>query len=94
VDQPEKTPLHVQDEGGVTVGETYPYPSVEYEAAREAIVSKFDAVREQAKRALQNEAVARRISMSQRGRVEDDPEQERPQDDSESGSTQSSLSSF
>lgn len=94
LDRPEKTPLHVQDECGVTIGETYPYPIVEYEAAREAIVSKFEAVRQQAKRALQNDAVARRISMSQRGRVEDDPNQKPSDDDAESGSTQSSLSSF
>jgi deoxyribodipyrimidine photo-lyase len=94
LDRPEKTPLHLQDECDVTIGETYPYPIVEYEAAREAIVSKFEAVRDRAKRALQNEAVARRISMSQRGHVEADPEQESSQDDSESGSTQSSLSSF
>ena len=84
----------MQDECDVTIGETYPYPIVEYEAAREAIVSKFESVRDRAKRALQNEAVARRISMSQRGHVEADPEQESSQDDSESGSTQSSLSSF
>jgi deoxyribodipyrimidine photo-lyase len=76
LDQPEKTPLHVQDEYSVTIGETYPYPIVEYEAAREAIVSKFKAVRERAERALQNEAVARRISMSQRGHVEADPGEE------------------
>jgi len=94
LDKPEKTPLHVQDECGVTIGETYPYPIVEYEPARDAILSKFDAVRADAKRALQNNAVARRISMSQRGRVENDPGQDSSQNDSESGSTQSSLSSF
>jgi len=94
LEQPEKAPLHVQAECGVTIGEAYPYPIVEYEAAREAILSKFDAVRDQAKRALQNEAVARRISMSQRGRVEDDAGQQRSDDDAESGTTQSSLSSF
>ncbi|PSP58057.1 deoxyribodipyrimidine photolyase [Halobacteriales archaeon QH_8_67_36] len=93
LDQPEKTPLQVQAECGVEIGETYPYPIVEYEAARAAIVSKFDGVRDQAKQALQHDAVARRISMSQRGRVEDD-EQERSGDDPDSGSTQSSLSSF
>ncbi|MDS0261095.1 DNA photolyase family protein [Haloarcula sp. S1CR25-12] len=92
LDQPEKTPLHVQDECGVHIGETYPYPAVEYEAAREAIHAKFDAVHDKAKRALQNDDVARRISMSQRGRVEDDPKQS--QDDADSGGTQSSLSSF
>lgn len=94
LDRPEKTPLYVQDNCDVTIGETYPYPIVEYEAAREAIVAKFEAVREQAKRALQNDAVARRISMSQRGRVEDDPDHEQAQDDTEAESVQSSLSSF
>jgi deoxyribodipyrimidine photo-lyase len=94
LDQPEKTPLHIQNECGVHIGETYPYPLVEYEGAREAIISKFEGVRTQAKQALQNDAVARRISMSQRGQVEDDSVRERSHDDSDSGSTQSSLSSF
>ena len=94
LDQPEKTPLHIQDECDVRIGETYPYPLVEYEDAREAIVSKFEGLRTQAKQALQNDAVARRISMSQRGRVEDDSVKERSHDGSDSGSTQSSLSSF
>jgi len=94
LDQPEKTPVYVQRECGVTIGETYPYPVVEYEAAREAILSKFDAVRDEAKHALQNEAVARRVSMSQRGRVEDEPDRASTEDGDESGTHQSSLSSF
>ena len=94
LDQPEKTPLHIQRECGVRIGEEYPYPVVEYEAAREAILSKFDAVRADAKRALQNEEVARRVSMSQRGRVEDDPDRTSSEDGEGTETHQSSLSSF
>ena len=67
LDQPEKTPLHVQDEVGVRIGETYPYPIVEYEAAREAIIEKFEAVQAAATEALQHPEVNRRASLSQRG---------------------------
>ncbi|MFC7041823.1 FAD-binding domain-containing protein [Halonotius sp. GCM10025705] len=67
LDQPEKTPLHVQDEVGVRIGETYPYPIVEYEAAREAIIEKIEAVRAAATKALQHPEVNRRASLSQRG---------------------------
>jgi len=94
VDQPEKAPVHVQQECGVEIGEAYPYPVVEYEAAREAILSKFDAVRDEAKRALRDEEVARRVSMSQRGRVEDDPKKASSTGGDESETHQSSLSSF
>jgi len=67
LDQPEKTPLHVQDEVGVRIGETYPYPIVEYEAAREAIIEKFEAAQAAATEALQHPEVNRRASLSQRG---------------------------
>ena len=67
LDQPEKTPLHVQAEVGVQIGETYPYPIVEYEAAREAIIEKVEAVREPATKALQHPEVNRRASLSRRG---------------------------
>ena len=67
LDQPEKTPLHIQENVGVQIGETYPYPIVEYEAAREAIIEKIEAVREPAKNALQHPEVHRRASLSRRG---------------------------
>ena len=67
LDQPEKTPLHVQDEVGVRIGETYPYPIVEYEAAREAIIEKIERVQAAAKKALKHPEVNRRASLSRRG---------------------------
>ncbi|TQQ83487.1 deoxyribodipyrimidine photo-lyase [Halonotius terrestris] len=68
LDQPEKTPLAVQDEYGVDIGDDYPYPIVEYEAARERIQTKLEAVRDDARRALQRPEVAERASLSRRGR--------------------------
>jgi deoxyribodipyrimidine photo-lyase len=67
LDQPEKTPLAVQDDCGVDIGEDYPYPVVEYEAARERIQTKLEAVRDDARRALQRPEVAQRASLSRRG---------------------------
>ena len=67
LDQPEKTPLAVQDDCGVDIGEDYPYPIVEYEAARERIQTKLEAVRDDARRALQRPEVAQRASLSRRG---------------------------
>ncbi len=67
LDQPEKTPLAVQEECGVQIGDDYPYPVVEYEAARERIQTKLEAVRDEARRALQRPEVASRASLSRRG---------------------------
>ena len=87
LDQPEKTPVAVQADCGVEIGEDYPYPIVEYEAARERIQTKLESVRSAARRALQRPEVARRASLSQRGgRITDDY----PADDE----TQSSLDEF
>jgi deoxyribodipyrimidine photo-lyase len=93
--RPEKTPLHVQDDCGVSVGEEYPYPIVEYEAARKRILDKLEAVRPKAKRALRDPEVLRRASLSQRGGAEGaepGPTDESPPDSSES--EQSSLARF
>ena len=70
LDQPEKTPLATQAECGVRIGEDYPYPVIDYAAARERIYTKIEQIREQAKTALQQPAVARRCSFSRRGRTE------------------------
>jgi len=68
LDQPEKTPLAVQAECGVEIGDDYPYPVVEYEAARERIQTKLEAVRDDARQALGRPEVAERASLSRRGR--------------------------
>jgi len=88
LDQPEKTPLAVQRECVVDVGVDYPYPVVEYEAARERAVRQFDRLREAAHRVLQEPAVARRASLSRR-RAAPTPAVETERDDA-----QSSLAAF
>ena len=70
LDQPEKTPLAVQSECGVRIGEDYPYPIIDYAAARERIYTKIEQVREQAKAVLQQPEVARRCSFSRRAQTE------------------------
>ena len=88
LDQPERTPLHIQDDCGVSIGEDYPYPIVEYEAARRSIVDELDAIKPVAERALADSEVARRASLSRRGRggTTDEP--------TDQSTTQSSLSAF
>ena len=89
--RPEKTPLHVQDDCGVVVGETYPYPVVEYEAARRRCLDRLEAVQPDAEQALHIPEVARRASLSRRGRsmgANDDSSTD------EKSTTQSSLSAF
>jgi deoxyribodipyrimidine photo-lyase len=95
LDRPEKTPLHVQDECGISIGDDYPHPVVEYEAARERILDKFEAAKPAAKRALQNPEVIRRASLSRSGDIEDTESRatsEPPPGDS--GTEQSSLAQF
>jgi deoxyribodipyrimidine photo-lyase len=95
LDRPEKTPVHVQNDCGISIGDDYPYPIVEYEAARKRILDKFEAVKPEAKRALQNPEVVRRASLSQSGGVEDTEAKttrENPSEDS--GTEQSSLAQF
>ena len=68
LDRPERTPVSVQADCGVDIGTDYPYPIVEYEAARSQAVSRLEAVREDAHRALEDPEVARRASFSRRRR--------------------------
>ena len=90
LDQPEKTPLHVQADCGVDIGADYPYPVVEYEAARQRIVDKLQAVKPAAERALDSPEVTRRASLSQRGRRGTGADDGTTDDES----TQASLSAF
>ncbi|ADJ16669.1 deoxyribodipyrimidine photolyase [Halalkalicoccus jeotgali B3] len=72
LERPEKTPLHVQEQSGVTIGDTsdavYPYPIVDFEReatlAREQFNDRADAARE----ALQDPDVRRRASLSRKRR--------------------------
>ncbi len=68
LDKPEKTPLSVQRDCGILIGEDYPYPIIEYEQAREAIYKKIELVKSEAQAALRKDEIKRRASLSQRGR--------------------------
>jgi deoxyribodipyrimidine photo-lyase len=66
--RPERTPLAVQDECGVCIGEgsdaDYPRPVVEYEAARERFRRRYGDAKAAAAARLADEEVARRASLS------------------------------
>jgi deoxyribodipyrimidine photo-lyase len=64
LDRPEHTPLAVQAECGVRVGEAYPRPVVDYEAARQEFRERLEDVRARAADALARPAVADRASLS------------------------------
>ena len=64
LDRPERTPVHVQSECGVRIGETYPRPVVDYDAARKEFDERLAAVRADAADALKRPEVADRASLS------------------------------
>ena len=64
LDQPERTPLSVQEECGVRVGEDYPRPVVDFEARREEFWSTYERQRPKAARQLARPEVAKRASFS------------------------------
>ncbi|MCL9817421.1 FAD-binding domain-containing protein [Natronocalculus amylovorans] len=67
--QPDKTPLAVQAECGVEIGETYPYPVVEFEAEAAAARSLFESLHPRATEALRSDPeLMRRASLSRRAR--------------------------
>jgi deoxyribodipyrimidine photo-lyase len=88
LDRPERTPISVQDECGVSIGEDYPYPIVEYERARHERLAALEAVRPKARQALEDDEIRRRASLSRGGRVPDTDERNGTDDQ------QSSLSDF
>jgi len=62
--RPERTPLAVQRDCGVVVGEDYPRPVVEFETRREAYWQRFEQLRPAAAEALGRPEIARRASFS------------------------------
>ena len=90
LDRPEKTPLHVQEESGVVIGEDYPYPVVEYEAAREHAMATYERLKPDALAALEDPVVARRASLSSRSQPLERHEQTTETDPNE----QASIASF
>jgi deoxyribodipyrimidine photo-lyase len=68
LDRPERIPLHLQEEFGVTIGEDYPRPVVDYDARRQAAMETFSALEARAHEALSDPEIRRRASLSRRGR--------------------------
>lgn len=74
LDKPEKTPLSVQEEYNVDIGEDYPYPVVEYERRRDKAREYWSSMDTRAKEALKDPEVFRRASLSNssQNEVDDD----------------------
>jgi deoxyribodipyrimidine photo-lyase len=68
LDRPEKAPLSVQAASGVSIGDDpdddYPYPVVEFEAAKDRFRRRYDRVATEAATRLGDPGVARRASLS------------------------------
>ena len=64
LDRPERTPLAVQEDCGVRIGEDYPRPVVDFAAQREAFWSQYERHRARAARELGRQAIAKRASFS------------------------------
>jgi len=64
LERPEHTPLAVQRRVGVRIGTDYPRPVIDHDAARAAILRKFEQVRPAAERARRIPTVARRIDVA------------------------------
>jgi deoxyribodipyrimidine photo-lyase len=90
LDRPEKTPVHVQEASGVVVGDDYPYPVVEYEAARRRAIEKYERLKPDALAALEEPEIARRASLSSRSQ----PLESREGPSDSTSNEQASLTSF
>ena len=90
LDQPEKTPLGVQDDCGVSIGEDYPRPIVEYESARLEMRHLLEDKEHAAQDALAQPEIEKRASLSARG-GSPQPSSGPPDHDNES---QASLGDF
>ena len=93
LDRPEKLPLSMQAELGVEIGEDYPRPIVEFEAASRAARERFDALAERAQEAAGHPRVRRRLSLSRAGRT-DEPTEPNADGEPDRGAGQSSLDAF
>ena len=92
LDRPEATPLHVQAECGVEIGDDYPHPVVDFERRRELFWDRFDALKGQAAARLGDEAIARRASLS--GGLATAREIAAEHGDSDATTSQTDLTSF
>lgn len=64
--RPEKTPLSVQQECGIQIGEDYPRPVVDFERRRQEAREMWADLDDRAKEALADPTIRRRASLSQR----------------------------
>jgi deoxyribodipyrimidine photo-lyase len=64
LDDPSKTPLAVQDEHDVHIGEEYPYPVVDFEQRRTDARETWSKLADRAREALEDPDVRRRASLS------------------------------
>jgi deoxyribodipyrimidine photo-lyase len=94
LDRPERMPLHLQDELGVDVGADYPYPVVDYDHEREAVLETFADLREEAKAALRDPEVFRRASLSRRGSSESSRDEQNSLGDDGRADRQAGLDRF
>lgn len=62
--RPERTPLAVQDDCGVIIGEDYPRPVVDFAARREAFWAQYERHQARAAQELARPAIAKRASFS------------------------------
>jgi deoxyribodipyrimidine photo-lyase len=67
LDDPSQTPLSVQDEHGIDIGEEYPYPVVDFDKRRTEARETWARLDERAKEALKDPNIRRRVSLSQGG---------------------------
>jgi deoxyribodipyrimidine photo-lyase len=67
LDDPSQTPLSVQDEHGIDIGEEYPYPVVDFDKRRTEARETWARLDERATEALKDPNIRRRVSLSQGG---------------------------
>jgi deoxyribodipyrimidine photo-lyase len=84
LDRPERMPLALQDDLGVSVGDDpdddYPLPVVDYDARREAAADEFAALADRAREAAQDPEIRRRLSLSGRRSRDDGDDTTAPGD--------------
>lgn len=85
LDQPEKTPLSVQDECSINIGKDYPYPVVEYEKKRDEAREHWSSLHSRAKEALKDPEISRRASLSNKStkKVDSDEKYSKTEEQSE-----------
>ncbi|MBX0298296.1 FAD-binding domain-containing protein [Halomicroarcula nitratireducens] len=92
LDRPERLPLHLQNELDVTIGETYPYPVVDYEQERQEVLETFGDLRAESEAAFSDPEVFRRASLSPKSQRMVEEALNEPSLATDDGNTQASAS--